>query len=133
MSQWDAIAGMPMPVPGDGVGKEIQDWAIELIAYDESHSHFVRDLIIADIREKKRQGILKYGRPLRASDGRDTLKELYYELLDAHMYALKGVAEAEASQKPDKAEWMEYFTDMADMLRQQLISVRMNIYKVTHA
>lgn len=133
MSQWDAIAGMPMPVPGDGVGKEIQQWAIELIAYDESQSHFVRELIIADIKEKRRQGILKYGRPLRAEDGRDTPKELYYELLDAHMYALKGVAEAEASQARDKAEWMEYYTDMADMLRQQLISVRLNIYKITNS
>jgi hypothetical protein len=46
----------------------------------------IQDLVTADIEERKRVGVERYGTPLQANNGRDTLRDLYEELLDATMY-----------------------------------------------
>jgi hypothetical protein len=46
----------------------------------------IQDLVAQDIQERLRVGIERYGQPLRAFNGRDALKDLYEELLDAVVY-----------------------------------------------
>lgn len=53
----------------------------------------VQDLVIADIRKRMELGIRRYGTPLRAFNGRDALRDLYEELLDATCYARQAIEE----------------------------------------
>lgn len=46
----------------------------------------IQDLVMADVAERKRVGIERYGTPLQAFNGRDALRDLYEELLDAVQY-----------------------------------------------
>lgn len=50
---------------------------------DNPSSH---DLLIEDIKERKAFGLKKYGQPLRAHNGRDTLLDAYEEILDLAVY-----------------------------------------------
>ena len=52
----------PAPVPTDGTP--------------------IWDLVIADMRERDQEGRRKYGTPLQAGNGRDTLVDAYHEALD---------------------------------------------------
>lgn len=51
------------------------------------------DLVVADMKERDAMGERKYGRRLRAGDGRDSLTDLYQELLDAAVYIRKAIEE----------------------------------------
>lgn len=51
------------------------------------------DLVLADIRERDQHGRQKYGTPLQPFNGRDSLRDLYEELLDAVVYARNRLAE----------------------------------------
>lgn len=53
----------------------------------------VQDLVIADIEERKRVGIARYGTPLQTFNGRDAMVDLYQELLDACMYVRQIIEE----------------------------------------
>lgn len=53
------------------------------------HGMDVQAMMIAAIKERRQHGVRKYGQPLRSEDGRDTLRDLYEELLDAWSYAAK--------------------------------------------
>jgi hypothetical protein len=55
----------------------------------------VWDMVIADMKERDRIGVEKYGVRLRPFDGRDSLVDLYQELLDASVYARKEIHERE--------------------------------------
>ena len=44
------------------------------------------DLVVRDMMERNQFGIEKYGTPLQPENGRDTLMDLYQELLDAAVY-----------------------------------------------
>lgn len=44
-------------------------------------------------RARRNMGIAKYGQPLQYEDGRDPVIDLFQELLDAVVYAKKGVLE----------------------------------------
>lgn len=46
----------------------------------------IQDLVAADIAERKRIGIERYGTPLQAFNGRDALKDAYEEALDLCQY-----------------------------------------------
>ena len=46
----------------------------------------IQSLVVLDIDERERVGIERYGTPLQAHNGRDALRDLYEELLDACMY-----------------------------------------------
>lgn len=65
----------PEPAPRDGVG--IAVW----------------DLVVKDMRERDRMGARKYGRRLRARDGRDGLVDAYQEALDLAVYLRKRIEE----------------------------------------
>lgn len=54
--------------------------------------------VIADIKERRQVGILRYGTALQPFNGRDALRDLYEELLDGAMYARQVMAEREHSR-----------------------------------
>jgi hypothetical protein len=51
----------------------------------------MQDLVIADIDARKQVGIERYGQTLKAFDGRDNLKDIYDELIDAAIYVRKEI------------------------------------------
>lgn len=51
------------------------------------------DLVIADMEERKRVGIERYGTPLQAHNGRDALVDAYQESLDLTMYLRQAIEE----------------------------------------
>jgi hypothetical protein len=53
----------------------------------------VTDLVLADINERREQGIKKYGTELKTQNGRKALVDLYQELLDAVMYVRQQIEE----------------------------------------
>jgi len=59
------------------------------------------DLVIADMLERKRIGIERYGMPLQPFNGRDALIDWYQELLDAVMYARQMVEERHRPEAGD--------------------------------
>jgi hypothetical protein len=53
----------------------------------------IADLVIADIQERKRLGVERYGVALQPHNGRDALVDLYQELLDGAKYARQKIEE----------------------------------------
>jgi hypothetical protein len=53
----------------------------------------IQDLVLADIEARKAIGIKRYGQLLKPHDGRDNLRDLYEELMDACIYARKAIYE----------------------------------------
>ena len=53
------------------------------------------DLIIEDWKDRKEHGIKKYGVALNPNNGRDNLKDLYEELMDACAYIKNEMRERE--------------------------------------
>lgn len=50
-------------------------------------------LVLADMKQRRKDGIVKYGTPLQAGNGRDPLIDLYQELLDACVYIRQEIEE----------------------------------------
>lgn len=69
----------PLPLPSDGPN--------------------IHDLVIGDIYGRMKLGTERYGTPLRAYNGRDALRDLYEELLDACCYIRQVIEERDA--KPE--------------------------------
>lgn len=46
----------------------------------------ITELVVADMRERSKAGIEKYGEPLRADNGRDALMDAYQEAVDLVKY-----------------------------------------------
>lgn len=55
----------------------------------------IADLVCEDIQARKEMGLKKYGTPLQAFNGRNALKDLYEELLDATKYCKQLLVEME--------------------------------------
>jgi hypothetical protein len=53
----------------------------------------VKDLLIADIEELCARRQTKYGTHLQAGNGRDALRDLYEELVDAALYIKQAIME----------------------------------------
>lgn len=51
------------------------------------------DLVVADMIERKRIGIERYGTPLQPFNGRDSLVDAYQEALDLVMYLRQTIEE----------------------------------------
>ena len=51
------------------------------------------DLVIADMKERKKQGIKTYGVALQAFNGRNALQDAYEEALDLAMYLKQAMEE----------------------------------------
>ena len=54
-------------------------------------------LVLADMEERRRMGVEKYGQPLRAFDGRRALRDAYQEALDLAVYLRKELYEREGA------------------------------------
>lgn len=54
--------------------------------------------VIRDMAGRDAIGLRKYGRPLQPGDGRDTLWDLYEELLDAVVYLRKAIIERDSQE-----------------------------------
>lgn len=61
-------------------------------------------MVRVDIEERDRHGVQKYGQPLTAGDGRDSLIDLYQELLDAVVYIRKEIREREIRKQSSITE-----------------------------
>lgn len=55
----------------------------------------IQDLVLADIAERKRIGIERYGKALQPHNGRDALVDAYQEVLDLAMYVRQEIEERE--------------------------------------
>ena len=53
----------------------------------------IADLVCVDIRYRKQEGLLKYGTPLQACNGRDALQDAYEEALDLCQYLKQAIEE----------------------------------------
>lgn len=60
----------------------------------------IADLVIADMVERKRIGIERYGTPLQAHNGRDALVDAYQEALDLVVYLRAAIEERRAEARP---------------------------------
>ena len=56
----------------------------------------ITDKVIDDLRERERVGFKKYGKELLPHDGRDSMQDLYEELLDAAQYIKKAMEERDS-------------------------------------
>jgi hypothetical protein len=79
----------PLPVPNDGPSMH------DLVIADLRHTHLagVADFVQQDLAARKELGLKRYGSLLQAHNGRDALRDLYEELLDASVYARQVIAE----------------------------------------
>lgn len=57
----------------------------------------VSEAVKADLDERIRLGIQRYGKPLQTFNGRDALLDLYQELLDAVHYVKQAIMERDAA------------------------------------
>lgn len=57
--------------------------------------------VIADLDARMQLGIERYGVALQPDNGRDTLRDLYEELLDAAIYTRTLIAERDLAAGPD--------------------------------
>lgn len=79
--------GNPPDVPDEGMSRH------EPMPVPDPSRGDVQSLVIADIEERRRVGIARYGTPLQTFNGRDALIDLYQELLDAVMYTRQLIEE----------------------------------------
>lgn len=63
----------------------------------------IADLVVADIQERKRVGIERYGTPLQAGNGRDALVDAYQEDLDRIQYTRQAIEERRAERRATRA------------------------------
>ena len=55
----------------------------------------VQGLVRADLEERERVGVQRYGTPLQAHNGRDALRDAYEEALDLACYLRQAIEERE--------------------------------------
>lgn len=75
----ERIAPQPAPIATDSK-------PVWLLVIEDAKKLRKSDLLIADMLARHEQGIVKYGVPLRADNGRDHLIDAYQEALDLCVY-----------------------------------------------
>lgn len=58
------------------------------------------DLVVKDMKERKKQGIKTYGVALQAFNGRDALQDAYEEALDLAIYLKQAMEERKKQKTP---------------------------------
>lgn len=61
----------------------------------------IQSMVIADITARREVGIQRYGTALQANNGRDAMRDLYDELLDACCYAKQALVERDQMRNED--------------------------------
>ena len=92
MSTAPVIADQPPPVPNDRPA--------------------IADLVMADLAERKRIGIERYGVPLQAGNGRNPLVDAYQESMDQTLYLRQAIEEQHVHQ-PRRGSDVEAFIKAA--------------------
>jgi hypothetical protein len=92
----------PPPIPSSGPG--MHDVAI---ASWREHDGTIWPSIIREMEARRDVGLERYGRPLQAWNGRDALRDLLEELLDAAAYTHQVAAEARAAEVAEVARLIE--------------------------
>jgi hypothetical protein len=59
----------------------------------------ITDMVVKDLRGRAREGHKTYGGPLMPFDNRDSLRDLYEELLDAAQYIRKVIEERDIERE----------------------------------
>lgn len=92
----EAVAVLPEPT---GDGREVTP---DLAAWIREHAPTpeLAEALVAGIEARTAEGIEKYGRPLRAGDGRPTHAETLQELLDGLQYGHKAEMDGERIDTP---------------------------------
>lgn len=75
----------PMPIGFAGVPSKVQRDGDQAPPIPNQHPA-IQDLVMQDMLARKNIGIQRYGTPLQPHNGRDMMKDLYEELLDACNY-----------------------------------------------
>lgn len=73
----------------------------------------------ADLEEREKLGIERYGTALRAHNGRDALLDLYEELLDACCYAKQALIERDGTVRADQARQRSVLDQLIEEERQR--------------
>lgn len=100
-------ADQPMPAYSDegpcAQDLVIRDLTSRDLRWDLSYgaARRIRDLVCEDLDARKKVGLERYGTLLRPHNGRDMLRDLYEELMDASAYARARLMEA----PEDGLEW----------------------------
>ncbi len=102
------------PAPTDSAGPEVPRPGDQPLP-TESDGPDVWAEIIDDMRRRRQTGLLRYGQPLRPDNGRDALRDLYEELLDALAYVMQTRLERDALREEAAA------------LRRQIAALRRQI------
>ncbi len=58
------------------------------------------DLVVKDMKERKKQGIKTYGVALQAFNGRDALLDAYQEAMDLAIYLKQAMEERQKQKTP---------------------------------
>lgn len=107
------------PLPKRGIGPSMHDLAIDDLRQHRLSA--VAERALADLAERKRIGLERYGQPLQAYNGRDASLDLYQELQDAVVYARQWLEEQVAG---DLDLWREVTDDLYRPLLAMLLRVR---------
>src|SRR5712692_9563671 len=125
MDPW-SVLHLEQSAPKSGDGPSMHDLVIRDILSREPQwdlsvgtARHIRDQVAADLFERKRFGILKYGTILQAGNGRSFLLDLLEELMDATVYARGRLQEVPA----DGLEWLVLF-EVYDAIVGGLVKVR---------
>jgi len=66
----------------------------------QSNHPSVYDLVTADLADRYKLGLERYGMPLRPFNGRDSLIDAYQEAIDLVMYLRQAIYERDSPDKP---------------------------------
>ncbi len=80
---------------------DVRDPATDQVAPTPNDKPAVWLQVIADMQARHEHGIKKYGTPLQPNNGRNAMRDLYEELLDAAVYAKQKMTE-DASSLPGR-------------------------------
>lgn len=82
------IQDQPAPKPSTG-----DVWLLVIEDAAEAINHASRDMVIADMEERRRLGIARYGVPVQPGNGRNALVDAYQEALDLVVYLKQDLEE----------------------------------------
>ncbi len=88
------------------------------------------DMVLSDMDDRDRLGRERYGVPLTPNNGRDSLVDLYQELLDSAVYAYNKIHEIKLNDP--KVGWV-VLDDILHATIRNIVRVRLLINESNHA